>query len=74
MLPYERLKYNKKHRTDGHQSLVVGKVFSTDVASSSLTVSEREKKRTLIKTQMQKEECRKKCNTRLSIIKIKMKH
>lgn len=44
MLPYERLKYNKKHRTDGHQSLVVGKVFSTDVASSSLTVSEREKK------------------------------
>lgn len=44
MLPYERLKYNKKHRTDGHQSLAVGKVFSTDVASSSLTVSEREKK------------------------------
>lgn len=40
-----------------------------------LLLSVREKKkRTLIKTQMQKEERRKKCNTRLSIIKIKMKH
>lgn len=39
MLPYERLKDNEQHRTDGRQSLFAGKGFSTDVANSSLAVN-----------------------------------